>query len=296
MANPSYEVMIVEAINALKERKGTSRKAILKYMVANYTIKDATKAQIRMNQVIRKMLEADELIGNGSFKLPKKMQQKKYNKVKKTKEYSKEIKKPTVSFTEKELEQLTEKQQQFTEKQLQQLYYRLRKPTKPATKTMDKEHTDNAGTRQKLSKHSKLKKDLIEITNKKIMRSSNSKQNVNYVEESDDSEGEYGETSDYEDEKGSFDDNEIDNENRKYIKKKDQNKNTMIKKAPLSEYEQMIERNKEANRKMLEAMGIMEAKNDLDMKPLKEKTDKRIYSKATDDDYNFSDDESSDEE
>ena len=81
-AHPKYSVMIVEAVKALaaldkkEAKKGSSRKAILKYIVATYAVADATKAGKKVNMSIRRMLIAEELIGklvpvNGSFKLPK---------------------------------------------------------------------------------------------------------------------------------------------------------------------------------------------------------------------------------
>ena len=45
--HPPYAVMIAAAIKALKERGGSSRAAILKYVLANNKIADAAKAQVR---------------------------------------------------------------------------------------------------------------------------------------------------------------------------------------------------------------------------------------------------------
>ncbi|CAL4075728.1 unnamed protein product, partial [Meganyctiphanes norvegica] len=71
-AHPPYQVMIVAAIKALKERGGSSRKAILKYIVANNKVADAAKAQVRVKLAVRKMLAAKKLVPvKGSFKLPK---------------------------------------------------------------------------------------------------------------------------------------------------------------------------------------------------------------------------------
>ncbi len=41
--HPQYDVMIKEAIAGLKERKGSSRQAILKYMMANFGLGDDVK-------------------------------------------------------------------------------------------------------------------------------------------------------------------------------------------------------------------------------------------------------------
>merc|ERR1711872_471309 len=70
--HPPYAVMIAAAITALKERGGSSRAAILKYILANNKIADAAKAQVRAKLAIRKMLAAKKLVPvKGSFKLAK---------------------------------------------------------------------------------------------------------------------------------------------------------------------------------------------------------------------------------
>ena len=69
---PSYALMISSAIKAMKERNGSSRQVILKYIIANYNITDDTKAQVYAKLAIRKMLDEKKLIQvKGSFKLPK---------------------------------------------------------------------------------------------------------------------------------------------------------------------------------------------------------------------------------
>ena len=83
-AHPPYAVMIAAAIKALKERGGSSRQAILKYILANYKVADAAKAQVRAKLAIRKMLEAKTIIPvKGSFKLPKEEKVVKPKKAKK---------------------------------------------------------------------------------------------------------------------------------------------------------------------------------------------------------------------
>merc|ERR1711956_95331 len=82
-AHPPFAVMVAAAITALKERGGSSRKAILKYIVANYKIADAAKAQVRVKLAVRKMLVAEALVPvKGSFKLPKVVKVKKVVKKK----------------------------------------------------------------------------------------------------------------------------------------------------------------------------------------------------------------------
>lgn len=92
-AHPSYAIMISSAINSLKERGGSSRQAILKYIVANYKIVDAARAQVYVKLAIRKMLADAKLIQvKGSFKLPKEQKVEKPKKVKEPAD--KKVKKP----------------------------------------------------------------------------------------------------------------------------------------------------------------------------------------------------------
>merc|ERR1712121_559475 len=85
-AHPPFAVMIAAAIKALKERGGSSRQAILKYVLANNKIADADKAKVRVKLAIRKMLAAKKLIPvKGSFKLAKEEKPKKVKKAKKAK-------------------------------------------------------------------------------------------------------------------------------------------------------------------------------------------------------------------
>merc|ERR1711874_930331 len=78
-AHPPYANMITAAIKGLKDKKGSSRQAILKYVVANNKV-DATKAAVRVKLALRKMVVAKKVVaaaaagkkGAGSFKLPAK--------------------------------------------------------------------------------------------------------------------------------------------------------------------------------------------------------------------------------
>merc|ERR1712107_592086 len=56
-AHPPYANMIVAAIKALKDKKGSSRQAILKYVVANNKV-EADKAAVRVKLALRKMVAA----------------------------------------------------------------------------------------------------------------------------------------------------------------------------------------------------------------------------------------------
>merc|ERR1712210_259770 len=68
-AHPPYASMITAAIKGLKDKEGSSRQAILKYIVANNKV-DAAKAGVRVKLALRKMVAGKK--GAGSFKLPAK--------------------------------------------------------------------------------------------------------------------------------------------------------------------------------------------------------------------------------
>merc|ERR1712008_233886 len=92
-AHPPYANMIVAAIKALKDKKGSSRQAILKYVVANNKVADAVKAAVRVKLALRKLVAAKKVVaaaaagkkGAGSFKLPAKEPAAKKPKAKKAK-------------------------------------------------------------------------------------------------------------------------------------------------------------------------------------------------------------------
>merc|ERR1711881_181340 len=104
-AHPPYASMITAAIKKLADKKGSSRQAILKYIVANNKV-DAAKAAVHVRLALKKMLAAKKLVpaaaagrkGAGSFKLPKKEPKAKKPKKKKAKKpkkaKAKKVKKP----------------------------------------------------------------------------------------------------------------------------------------------------------------------------------------------------------
>merc|ERR1712168_436030 len=88
-AHPKYSVMIAAAITALKSRTGSSRQAILKYIVANYKV-DADKAATQVRLALKRGLKKGTLKqaratgkGAGCFKLVKVEKPKKVKKAKK---------------------------------------------------------------------------------------------------------------------------------------------------------------------------------------------------------------------
>merc|ERR1712021_244262 len=94
-AHPPYATMIAAAIKGLGDKKGSSRQAILKYVVANNKV-DAAKAAVRVRLALAKLISAKKVVaaavagkkGAGSFKLaaaPKKEKKVKKPKAKKPK-------------------------------------------------------------------------------------------------------------------------------------------------------------------------------------------------------------------
>merc|ERR1712141_128079 len=100
-AHPPYASMITAAIKGLKDKKGSSRQAILKYIVANNKV-DAAKAGVRVKLALRKMVAAKKIVaaaaagkkGAGSFKLPAKEPKAKKPTAKKAKKPAKKAAKP----------------------------------------------------------------------------------------------------------------------------------------------------------------------------------------------------------
>ena len=70
-AHPSYKVMTTAAIAALKDKKGSSRQGIIKYVVANYKVGDDSKKVARLVKVALQRGLAD-----GSLKNSKGMRKK----------------------------------------------------------------------------------------------------------------------------------------------------------------------------------------------------------------------------
>ena len=90
-AHPKYSVMIAAAITALKDRSGSSRQAILKYICANYKV-DAAKGGVQIRLTFKRGVAKGALKmaresgkGAGSYKLVKLVKPKKEKKAKKPK-------------------------------------------------------------------------------------------------------------------------------------------------------------------------------------------------------------------
>merc|ERR1739840_4948 len=90
-AHPKYSVMIAAAVTALKDRTGSSRQAILKYICANYKV-DAAKAGQHLRMALKAGIKKGTLKmakesgkGAGKFKLVKVEKPKKVKKAVKPK-------------------------------------------------------------------------------------------------------------------------------------------------------------------------------------------------------------------
>merc|ERR1719341_1058917 len=59
-SHPTYSVMITAAVGALKDRTGSSRQAILKYICANYKVEDK-KAATQTRLALKRMTAGGEL-------------------------------------------------------------------------------------------------------------------------------------------------------------------------------------------------------------------------------------------
>merc|ERR1739838_1157134 len=113
-AHPPYAAMIAAAIKGLGDKKGSSRQAILKYVVANNKV-DAAKAPVRVRLALKKTIAAKKVVaaaaagkkGAGSFKLAavekkaKKVKKVKKPKAKKPKKVKKAAKKPAAKKAKK---------------------------------------------------------------------------------------------------------------------------------------------------------------------------------------------------
>merc|ERR1711937_310530 len=103
-AHPKHSVMIAAAITSLKDRTGSSRQAILKYICANYKV-DAAKAAVQIRLALKRGVAKGALKmarasgkGAGSYKVvkvekPKKAKKPKKPKAKKPKKAKKPAKK-----------------------------------------------------------------------------------------------------------------------------------------------------------------------------------------------------------
>ena len=134
-AHPPFADMIVAALKALKDRTGSSRQAILKYICANYKV-TADKAGVHLKMALKrgvtggllKMARASGK-GAGSYKLGDKAKEVKKPKVKKPAAKKPAAKKPAAKKT-------TEKKKPAAKKSADKKKVAAKKSSdkKPATK------------------------------------------------------------------------------------------------------------------------------------------------------------------
>lgn len=104
-AHPKYSEMIAAAIVALKERNGSSRQAISKYIKANYKVLDGADVHIKM--ALKRGVASGALLqpkgtgASGSFKVAKKEPAKKKPVAKKPAVKKATAKKPAAKKTPK---------------------------------------------------------------------------------------------------------------------------------------------------------------------------------------------------
>ena len=71
-SHPTYQIMVQEAIKALKERKGASRQAMKKYVMSEYKL--ASVSVVHFNGALKKLTEAGTLeqsVTGQRWKFPK---------------------------------------------------------------------------------------------------------------------------------------------------------------------------------------------------------------------------------
>jgi len=106
-SHPTYSVMITAAVGALKDRTGSSRQAILKYICANYKVDDK-KAATQTRLALKRMTAGGELKmakdkgkGAGCYKLASSEKADKPATTKKAKKPAKKEKKPAKAAAKK---------------------------------------------------------------------------------------------------------------------------------------------------------------------------------------------------
>ena len=161
-AHPLYKDMIIAAITNLKERKGASRQAILKYIIANYKVGD--NARKLVNSGLKKGVE------NGAFEISK-LSQGRFKLTEATKTAAKKpakkavAKKPAAAKTakpKKPAAKTTKKPKKPTPKKPSKSPKKGKSPKpktkKPASKAASKKAGAKKGTPKKPAKKPAAKK------------------------------------------------------------------------------------------------------------------------------------------
>ncbi|XP_021360077.1 histone H1-delta-like [Mizuhopecten yessoensis] len=108
LPHPSFADMVIKAITALKERKGSSRKAMIKYIMANYKVgTDENKVNTRVKTALKSGVAKGALKqvkgtgASGSFKVGEKVKATKPKKPAAKKAAVKKPKKPVAAKAKK---------------------------------------------------------------------------------------------------------------------------------------------------------------------------------------------------
>ncbi|CAC5375210.1 H1_5 [Mytilus coruscus] len=101
-AHPKYNEMIGKAIAALKERGGSSRQAILKYIMANFNVgKDAKSVNAHLKLALRAGVKNNSLKQSKELEHPDLSELKRQNKLKRSQQRQKKAAKPKAAKPKK---------------------------------------------------------------------------------------------------------------------------------------------------------------------------------------------------
>ena len=145
--HPPFAAMVAAAVGALKERTGSSRHAIKKYVKGNYQVKD--NADVHINKALKSLVGKEDLVMvKGSYKLakkPKEVKPKKKPAVKKAavkkakpakKAAGKKAKSPKKAAKKKPAKKAAKKSPKKTAKKAKKVV--AKKPAKKSTKAKAK--------------------------------------------------------------------------------------------------------------------------------------------------------------
>ena len=157
--HPKYNDMIKAALLALKDRSGTSRQAILKYIMVNFNV--GNQADYHVKTAIKRMTIANVLIqtkgkgASGSFKLSQEAKKQ-------------PIQKKTVYKPKTEAVQLKKKVKKIARKTATKSP--VKKPTQPAKKKRPSKEAQpkNSDSRKRTNSTQKSAKNLVKTTAKRF--------------------------------------------------------------------------------------------------------------------------------
>ncbi len=144
-AHPTYQIMVSTAVGALKERGGSSRQAISKYVKANYKVSESVDTHLKHS--LRRLVTKGVLVhtkgqgASGSFKLVKQAKPEKKAKKPKAAAAKKAVKKPakkSVAKKSKSPKKAAKKTKKAPAKKAKKSPKKVVKAKKPAKKTVKK--------------------------------------------------------------------------------------------------------------------------------------------------------------